>query len=170
MSASDLGSPILRTLLELQPEAVISSHAEHGDLSVEVRPDALLPVMRCLQQSAGLDFEMLMDLTCVDHLGGPQPEPRFEMVYHLYSVSRNHRLRVKTRLAPAEPPRIDSCCALWASAEWMEREVYDLYGVRFRDHPDLRRILLYDEFEGHPLRKDYRKDASQPLIGPRSRS
>jgi NADH-quinone oxidoreductase subunit C len=107
-------------------------------------------------------FEMLTDLCAVDLLPAT---PRFEVVYHLYSVEKNHRLRIKARV-PEDDPRIASLCELWASANWMEREVFDLYGIRFDGHPDLRRILLYDEFEGHPLRKDYAKERRQPLIGP----
>jgi NADH-quinone oxidoreductase subunit C len=98
----------------------------------------------------------------VDYLG---ETPRFEMVYHLYSLAKNHRLRIKARVAE-EAPEVESLCALWASANWMEREVWDLYGLRFPGHPDLRRILLYEEFDGHPLRKDYPKERRQPRVGP----
>ena len=120
--------------------------------------------MRFLRDTSGLEFDMLSDLTCVDYLG---ETPRFEMVYHLYSVARNHRVRVKSRLPEADP-RIDSCIPVWAGANWLEREVWDLYGIRFNGHPDLRRLLLYEEFEGHPLRKDYPKEKRQPLVGPRN--
>jgi NADH-quinone oxidoreductase subunit C len=121
-------------------------------------------VLTCLRDTPGLDFEMLVDLTCVDWLG---ENPRFEMVYHLYSVERNQRVRVKARV-PEAAPEIDSVTGVYASANWMEREVFDLYGVRFRGHPDLRRILLYEGFDGHPLRKDYPKEKRQPLVGPRN--
>jgi NADH-quinone oxidoreductase subunit C len=89
------------------------------------------------------------------------------MVYHLYSVAKNQRVRVKARVAEAAP-ELPSAVPLYASADWMEREVFDLYGLRFRGHPDLRRLLLYDGFEGHPLRKDYPKEKRQPLVGPRN--
>ena len=92
---------------------------------------------------------------------------RFELVYHLYSLGRNRRLRIKAGVSEASP-EIDSLCELWPSANWMEREAWDLYGVRFRGHPDPRRLLLYEEFEGHPLRKDYPKERRQPLVGPRN--
>jgi NADH-quinone oxidoreductase subunit C len=121
-------------------------------------------VLRLLRESDGLDFEMLTDLTAVDYLG---EELRFEVVYHLYSVQRNHRVRIKARV-PEVPCEIDSVVELYPSANWMEREAFDLYGVRFRGHPDLRRILLYDEFDGYPLRKDYDKERRQPLVGPRN--
>jgi NADH-quinone oxidoreductase subunit C len=107
---------------------------------------------------------MLTDLTCVDWLG---EEPRFEVVYHFYSVARSQRVRIKARVRE-ESPEIASLVPLYPSANWMEREVWDLYGVRFAGHPDLRRLLLYDEFEGHPLRKDYPKEKRQPLVGPRN--
>ena len=90
---------------------------------------------------------------------------RFEVVYHFYSIGQGHRLRVKVRLSERDC-ELDSLCELWPAANWMEREVYDLYGIHFRHHPILTRILLYDEFEGHPLRKDYPKTKRQPLIGP----
>jgi NADH-quinone oxidoreductase subunit C len=158
----DHGSAVLRALLEAQPGAVRETHARLGDATAVVDPAQLVSVMRCLRDAPGLEFDMLMDVTCVDWLG---QEPRFEMVYHLYSLARNHRLRVKARVG-GEPPVVASLVPLWPSANWMEREVWDLYGVRFDGHPDLRRLLLYEEFEGHPLRKDYPKERRQPLVGP----
>ncbi len=160
----DHGSPALARLLQDLPEAVRETHAHRGDASALVNAASIRDVLRLLRESDGLDFEMLTDLTAVDYLG---EEPRFEVVYHLYSVQRNHRVRIKTRV-PEDPCEIDSVVELYPSADWMEREAFDLYGVRFRGHPDLRRILLYDEFDGHPLRKDYDKERRQPLIGPRN--
>jgi NADH-quinone oxidoreductase subunit C len=109
-----------------------------------------------------MDFNFLMDLTAVDYLG---KIPRFEVVYHLYSLRHNHRLRVKAPVKE-DDPTIDSLASIWKSADWYEREVWDLYGIKFLGHPDLKRILLYEEFVGHPLRKDYPIDKRQPLIGP----
>jgi NADH-quinone oxidoreductase subunit C len=160
----DCGSPVLRRLLQAQGDAVRGTHAQHGDATALVDPARLRDVMRFLQGDPELAFQMLSDVTCVDYLG---EEPRFELVYHLYSVDKNHRLRVKARV-PESPAEIDSLVEVWPSANWMEREVWDLYGVRFRGHPDLRRILLYEEFQGHPLRKDYPKEKRQPLVGPRN--
>ncbi len=160
----DFGSEVLRRLIDELPGALRATHAEHGDATALVEAGQILPTLRFLRDTPGLDFEMLTDVTAVDHLGRGR-EPRFEVVYHLYSVSRNHRVRIKAGVSdPA--PELDSACELWPSANWMEREVWDLYGVRFQGHPDLRRILLYDEFEGHPLRKDYPKERRQPLVGP----
>jgi NADH-quinone oxidoreductase subunit C len=90
-------------------------------------------------------------------------EPRFDVVVHLYSVSRKHRIRLYGGV-PENDPTIDTLCPVWEGANWFEREAYDLYGVRFKGHPDLRRILMYPEFVGHPLRKDYPKEKRQPLV------
>jgi NADH-quinone oxidoreductase subunit C len=158
----DHGSPLLRRLLDQHAAAVRDTHAKLGDATALVDKDRLVEVMRFLRDDPELRFEMLTDLTCVDYLG---ETPRFEMVYHLYSVEKNHRLRIKARV-PEQPCEIDTLCPLWPSANWMEREVWDLYGVRFTGHPDLRRLLLYEEFQGHPLRKDYPKERRQPLVGP----
>jgi NADH-quinone oxidoreductase subunit C len=160
----DHGSQILRRLLDAHGDAVLSTHARLGDATAVVREFYLLEVMRFLRDDRDLAFDMLSDVCAVDYL--PRV-PRFEVVYHLYSVAKNHRLRIKV-LADGRDPRVPSVTPLWPSANWMEREVFDLYGIGFDGHPDLRRILLYDEFEGHPLRKDYPKERRQPLVGPRN--
>ena len=97
--------------------------------------------------------------------GQVDPGYRFEVVYHLYSLSNNHRLRVKVPLT-ADEPSVPSLTGLWKSANWFEREVWDMFGVRFTGHPNLTRILMYEPFEGHPLRRDYPVNKRQPLIGP----
>jgi len=158
----DHGSALLRRLLDELPDALLETHAQHGDATAVASPGKILEVLRFARDDSQLSFEMLTDLCAVDFL--PR-RPRFEVVYHLYSLSRNHRLRVKVQLRE-ESPSVASAVSLYASADWMEREVWDLYGIRFEGHPDLRRILLYDEFEGHPLRKDYPKERRQPLVGP----
>jgi NADH-quinone oxidoreductase subunit C len=158
----DHGSALLRRLLDVHGDAVLATHARLGDVTATIAKPQLARVMRFLRDDPELAFDMLSDVTCVDYLG---ETPRFEMVYHLYSLAKNHRLRIKARVAE-EAPEVESLCALWASANWMEREVWDLYGLRFTGHPDLRRILLYEEFDGHPLRKDYPKERRQPLVGP----
>jgi len=160
----DHGSPALRRLLAEKPAAVLETHAYLGDATALVDRTQLVDVLRLLRDDRELDFDMLMDVTAVDHL--PRT-PRFEVVYHLYSLSANHRLRVKVTV-PEDDPRVATAVELYASANWMEREVWDLYGIRFDGHPDLRRLLLYEEFEGHPLRKDYPKERRQPLVGPRN--
>jgi NADH-quinone oxidoreductase subunit C len=160
----DHGSPALRRLLEVHPGAVVSTHADHGDATAVVERSQLTHVLHFLRDDPELLFDVLSDVCAVDYL--PRT-PRFEVVYHLYSLERNQRVRIKA-CVPEDDCRIDSAVALFRSADWMEREVYDLYGVVFTGHPDLRRILLYDEFEGHPLRKDYPKERRQPLVGPRN--
>ncbi len=160
----DQGSPVLARLLEGLPDAVRDTHARLGDATAQVDPARIVDVLRFLRDDPVLEFDMLMDVTAVDYLG---QEPRFEVVYHLYASTKHHRVRIKARVSEADA-EIDSAVPLWPSANWMEREVYDMYGIRFRDHPDLRRLLLYDEFEGHPLSKDYPKEKRQPLVGPRN--
>lgn len=112
----------------------------------------LIDVMRVLKEDAAYDFDMLSNLTAVDY-----PE-YFEMVYHLFSRASNSVVSVKVRLNK-EKPTVSSITVLWPSANFQEREVYDLMGIQFDGHPDLRRILLPDDFEGHPLRKDYQAKA-----------
>jgi NADH-quinone oxidoreductase subunit C len=160
----DHGSPELRALLDAMGDAVRDTHARFGDATAVVDAARIVEVMRFLRDTPEIEFDMLTDVTAVDYLG---EEPRFEMVYHLYSLARNRRLRVKARV-PEDPAEIDTLTGLWPSANWMEREVWDMYGIRFKGHPDLRRLLLYEQFEGHPLRKDYPKEKRQPLVGPRN--
>lgn len=140
--------------------AEIESDAEAlGDQVLAVRLEGLRPVMSGLKDPP-FDYAVLLDLTCVDFLSS---ESRFEMVYHIYSMSRNRRLRIKVSL-PGEAPAVDSLVGLWKNADWLEREVFDMFGVAFRGHPDLRRILMYEGFDGHPLRKSYPWRKEQPRI------
>jgi NADH-quinone oxidoreductase subunit C len=158
----DFGSPALCRLIETLPGAVIETHARLSDATAVVERAQLRDVLALLRDDPQLCFEMLVDVTAVDHL--PRT-PRFEVVYHLYSVAKNHRVRIKARV-PEESPSVPSSTSLYPSANWMEREVWDMYGIRFEGHPDPRRLLLYEEFVGHPLRKDYPKEKRQPLVGP----
>ena len=160
----DRASPILRRLAEAFPDAVEETHERLGDATARVDRGRIVELLAFLRDTPELEFDMLSDLTAVDYLG---EEPRFEVVYHLYSLPRNQRLRIKARV-PEDDCEIESVIEVWPAANWLEREVWDLYGIRFRGHPDLRRLLLYEEFEGHPLRKDYPKERRQPLIGPRN--
>jgi len=164
----DFGSAALRRLLEARGDAVVATHAQHGDATAIVDPARVVDVLRFLRDDPACAFDMLADLCAVDYLGHPEPPAaRFEVVYHLLSTKTLERVRIKAAV-PELPCQIDSSVEVWPAANWMEREVFDLYGIRFRNHPDLRRILLYEEFEGHPLRKDYPKERRQPLIGPRN--
>ena len=157
-------------LAELQRrfgDAIVEIHDHRDDHTAVVTRDALLAVLAHCRDDVALAFEILMDLTAVDYLKFPGREdgPRFEVVYHLYSLPHNHRLRLKVRV-DEDDPNVPSAVALWPIANWLEREVWDMYGIRFEGHPDLRRLLLYEEFQGHPLRKDYPINRRQPLIGP----
>ena len=127
----------------------LSSEDKLGELTVGIAPERLVEACLCLKLNLG--FERLSTVTAVDRYPS---EPRFELVYHVHSVSRNQRLRLKCRIA-GENPEIDSVTPVWRSAGWYEREVFDLFGIRFRNHPDLRRIMLPEDWEGYPLRKDY---------------
>ena len=122
-----------------------------GETTFAVNREAIVPLCEFLRDEETLAFDFLADLCGVDR---HPAAPRFEVVYHLYSVRHGHRLRVKVPLGE-ENPVIDSVTAVWETADWHERECFDLFGIRFRNHPDLRRILLPDDFKGHPLRKDF---------------
>jgi len=159
-------------LAELQRrfgDAIVEIHDHRDDHTAVVTRDALLAVLAHCRDDVALAFDVLMDLTAVDYLKFPGREdgPRFEVVYHLYSLTHNHRLRLKVRM-DEDDPNVPSAVALWPIANWLEREVWDMFGVRFEGHPDLRRLLMYEEFVGHPLRKDYPITRRQPLIGPAS--
>jgi len=142
---------------------VLDSHDFRGDQTITVQKNTLIDLFKFLRDDPDLDFKFLMDLTAVDYLN--RKENRFEVVYHFYSLKHNDRLRVKVPVSE-DDCTIDSVSSLWKTANWYEREVWDLYGIKFNGHPDMRRILLYEEFKGHPLRKDYPINKRQPLIGP----
>jgi NADH-quinone oxidoreductase subunit C len=132
-----------------EPGAIVSGKLDRGESTLEIAPDRIVAVCRYLHDAE--QFDRLADLTAVDW---HPAEPRFEIVYHLHSIPRNLRLRLKCRL-PGNSAGIDSVTPVWRSANWHEREVFDLFGVVFRNHPNLRRIMLPEDWEGHPLRKDY---------------
>lgn len=142
------------------PGKIRERHAEHGDATVVLDRGDAAAVLAALRTQPDFDFALLTDLTGVDFFGR---EPRFEVVYHLYSLRHNRRLRVKVRLTE-DAAELPSVAGVWKAADWLEREVWDMFGIRFTDHPDLRRILMYEEFQGHPLRKDYPVDKRQPLV------
>ncbi|MDA8404327.1 MAG: NADH-quinone oxidoreductase subunit C [Desulfobacteraceae bacterium] len=143
-------------------ESVIETHAYRGDDTAIVRKEDVFNICKFLRDDESLLYNFMMDVTAVDYIG---KDPRFEVVYHLYSLKFNRRFRLKTRVSESDCS-VDSIVALWPGANWFEREVFDLYGVVFNGHPELRRILLYEDFKGHPLRKDYPIKKRQPLIGP----
>jgi NADH-quinone oxidoreductase subunit C len=123
-----------------------------GQVSVVVKKDRIREILRYLNGTPELYFNFLQDLCGVDYLN--KKEPRFEVVYQLFSLRHRHTLRVKAEV-PEEDAAIDSVVDIWAGADWHERECFDLFGITFKGHPDLRRILMPEDWEGHPLRKDY---------------
>jgi NADH-quinone oxidoreductase subunit C len=157
MAADALRERLAALVPALRP---VAADAVRGEVVMRVEREHLLEALGVLRDHPELRFDMLSDLTVVDYLGR---RPRFEVVYQLYSVSRNHRLRVKVPVAE-EDAVVPSATGLWKSAAWAEREAWDMFGVRFAGHPDLRRILMYPEFVGHPLRKDYPVLQRQPLV------
>lgn len=121
---------------------------------VRIPADRLVEVMTFLRDDAATRFEQLADLTCVDYLYFPKAQDRYGVTYSLLSLTHNHRLWAKCYVNDPDP-QVPTVTGVWAGADWLEREVYDMYGIRFMGHPDLRRILTWDGFKAHPLRKDY---------------
>lgn len=156
-------APTVRVLEELLPGAVTRASDEFGDLSLTVKPDQLVRVAHALRDHPELQYQMLTDVCGLDRLKlqGAGAE-RFDAVYTFYSLAKAKRVRVRVPLDGANP-EVDSLTSLFASADWAEREAYDMYGFRFRGHRDLRRILCHEEFVGYPLRKDYAPDARHML-------
>lgn len=138
---------------------ILDSLQAQGDDVVVLDRGGLRDSFRSLRDQLGFDF--LSDITAVDYW--QKKSPRFEVVYQLTSLKNRRRLRLRVPV-PQDDPAIESLTPLWAGANFLEREVWDLFGIRFVDHPDLRRVLLYDEFDGHPLRKDYPVNLCQPRV------
>ena len=186
---------LIQALSDRFPAAVKASHSYRGDATVLLGRESLLDVARTLKEDPAFQMNFLMDLTAVDFSSfGTKPSPaffassgvavspspeipdqdpwpgppgpaRFVVVYHLFSLPLKHRLRLEVPVEEADA-EVDSLTSLWAGANWLEREVWDMFGIRFRGHPNLKRILMYEGFVGHPLRKDYPVNHRQPLIGP----
>jgi NADH-quinone oxidoreductase subunit C len=140
----------VKKLKEKFMNSILEVTTFRGEVTVTVSKGEIFEICKFLYSDPELQYRLLTDLCGLDFF--PQT-PRFGIVYHLCSLKSNQRLRVKTRVGETES--IPSVESIWKVANWYEREVYDLFGVRFEDHPDLRRILLWDGYEGHPLRKDY---------------
>lgn len=143
--------PVVRKVQLFAPEALLAAADFRGQLALTIAPARLRDICELLRRDPELEFDQLVDVTAVDHY---PVEPRFEVVYHLRSLNLKHRLRLKAPLG-GEHPRIESLIGLWPGADMLEREVFDLFGVHFDGHPNLRRLLMPDDWEGHPLRKDY---------------
>lgn len=144
------------------PDAVHDWHTDFGDRTLIIDKNAVAKVCKILRDEHG--YNVLVDLTCVDY--HPR-RPRFEVVYHLLNLDTKARLRLKA-IPDDKVPIVPTITDLWPIADWLEREVWDLFGIKFEGHPNLKRILLYEEFKGHPLRKDYPKTKRQPLVGPQN--
>ena len=157
-------NPITDLLESRFKEEVLHVDDFRGDLAVTIRPDRVNEICRTLKEDAATRFDLLSSITGVDYLGYPdkKSEERFNVVYHLYSIDHGHRLRLKAPL-PEATPEIDSVNGVWKTANWWERETFDMFGIGFRHHPDLRRILCHEEFVGHALRKDHEPGARTPL-------
>jgi NADH-quinone oxidoreductase subunit C len=151
---------LLKRLEAAFPDEVIETHSRLGDDTAVVKRDRIVEIAEWLRDDPENSIEMMRDVTAVDYLDMGRA-PRFDVVYHLYSLTKKHALRLRIPLEESDL-HIQTLSAVWPAANWGERECWDMYGVRFDGHPDLRRLLLYEEFEGHPLRKDYDKRKSQP--------
>lgn len=140
---------------------ILQTTVAFGEPVVSVDKKAIREILTFLKEDKDLSYDMLTELFGVDY---PKENPRFEIVYVLRSVKFNNRMSIKTRTAE---DGIDTASNIWKAANWLERETYDMFGIRFKDHPDLRRIYTVDDFEGHPLRKDFPlegKDFDKPFI------
>ena len=140
--------PLAAALAVKHADAIMDGHDDHGELTLFIAPASILDVCRALRDE--FEFNRVSGITAVDWYPA---DPRFEVVYLLHSIPRNQRLRLKVRLA--ENQEIESVTSVWQGANWYERETFDLFGVRFTNHPDLRRIMMPTDWTGHPLRKDY---------------
>ena len=188
-------SSLVGSVTDHFPDAVTASHTYRGDATVVLLRKFLLEVAQFLKEDPAFRMNCLIDVTAVDYSTfgkrpapaffassgvaaspssqipdeepwpGPPGQSRFAVVYHFYSMTLKHRLRL---VVPVEEDvaELDSLTSLWPGANWLEREVWDMFGITFRGHPDLKRILMYEEFEGHPLRKDYPVKKRQPLVEP----
>jgi NADH-quinone oxidoreductase subunit C len=149
--------PVVHKLKEWNAQAVAEVLEFRGEITVVVPKDQIFNAAQYLATEPALRFSLLSDITTVDNF---PLEPRFDINYHLVSIDRRDRIRLKVRLA-GKDPSIASVVPIWPTANWHERENFDLFGIRFEGHPDLKRILMPDDWEGYPLRKDY------PITGTR---
>jgi len=154
-------SPSLQLIQQQLGAKVLETIQAQGDDIVILDRAGVCESFRFLKENSQLAFDFLSDITAVDYW--QKKEPRFEVVYQLTSLKNRRRLRVRVPV-PESDPAVESLTPLWRGANFLEREVWDLFGIRFTGHPDLRRILLYDEFQGHPLRKDYPVNLCQPRV------
>jgi NADH-quinone oxidoreductase subunit C len=150
--ASVTPSPLVAALQLARPDSIVEVIEAFGEVTLVVPREKIAELCSYLKTAPGLEFNFLSDISGADR--GPEEEPRFEVNYHLFSTRKHHRLRLKV-LLNEEEARVESVTNVWRTANWHERETFDLFGVIFDGHPDLRRILLPDDWEGHALRKDF---------------
>jgi NADH-quinone oxidoreductase subunit C len=143
--------PAVARLVSWNPAAVERARFDRDELTIHLERGSLLEACALLKDDPACPFNFLSDVTCVDWYPA---EPRFEVVYHLLSIAKKERVRLKVRLDSGSPV-VESLTSVWPGANYFEREIFDLFGVRFSGHPYLRRILMPEDWEGHPLRKDY---------------
>ncbi len=157
-------NPIVAALKGGFADQVLDVDDFRGDLSITIRPDKVVDVCRALKEDPTTKFDLLSTVTGLDYKGFPDKtsDERFNVVYHMYSIDHGHRVRLKVPL-PESAPEIDSISSVWKTANWWERETFDMFGINFRNHPDLRRILTHEEFVGHALRKDHDPGGRTPL-------
>ena len=169
-----MSKAVLDALTKKFGDAIERAESAHGDETVVVKAAKLLEIATWLRDDPAMAFDAPVFCTCIDRLdwrplGVPlaqhwtEDKPRFEVCYQLRSSTHRHRLRLKIAV-PEHDARVPSLAGLWPAFDWQERETFDMYGIRFDGHPDLRRIYLYEEFVGYPLRKDYPKEKRQPLV------
>jgi len=136
-------------------DGIVREDDFRGEQSFYIKKEYLVDVLKSLRDEEDLRFELLTDICSLDWLNDPEEaQGRFEVIYNLYSIKNKYRVLIKVRLS-GENPEIDTVCELWLTANWLEREIWDLMGIRFSGHPDLTKIVTPDDLEGHPLRKDF---------------
>lgn len=150
----------LKRVAERFPDAVVEGYSYLGDETLVIKREAIAEVARFCKDDPELDFKMPLSLTCVDYI---DEKPRFELVYTLYSITKKHHLRLKLRVS-AEDPVVPTTIDVWRGMDWWERYCWDMYGIQFSGRGSMKRLWMYEEFEGHPLRKDYPLRGRQPLI------
>jgi NADH-quinone oxidoreductase subunit C len=143
--------PAVARLLAWNPAAVAGAKFDRDEMTIYVARENIQAACAILRDDPGCAFNFLSDITCVDWFPA---EPRFELVYHLLSIPRKERVRLKVRLDSAGAA-VESLTSVWPGANYFEREVFDLFGIRFTGHPYLKRLLMPEDWQGHPLRKDY---------------
>ena len=143
---------VVNKIKEKFGSTVVEVNDFRGDLSIEIEPKKIVEVCKFIKEESELDFAQCVDVTAIDWA---KRKNRYTTVYHLYSLSKNFNLRLKATIEDAKEPNIDSVTSVWPSANWYERETWDMYGIKFNNHPDLRRMYMPETFEYHPLRKDF---------------